>query len=116
MSSDWYKFMYRFWEYAQNFIPSVTIGSIQYNIVSTSVSVTASCGDWVDMNATTGAKGVTLPDPSLLPGALVGVCKVDASANAVTVIGTIDGAVNFDLIAQYETLTLVSVGSEWRAT
>lgn len=115
-SLDWYKFFVRLVAYVQNIVPSVVVGSIQYNIVSTATDVTAAYGDWIESNATGGMILVTLPNPATLPGALVGVAKSDASANVVRVVGTINGVANFDLVAQDETLSLVSIGTGWRAT
>jgi hypothetical protein len=115
-SLDWYKFFVRLVDYVQNIIPSVVVGSIQYNIVTTAVNVTASYGDWVEANAAGGLLLITLPNPATLPGALVGIAKSDASGNIVRAVGTINGVANFDLVAQNETLTLVSIGTGWRAT
>jgi hypothetical protein len=39
--------------------------------------------------------------------------KTDASANAVTVAGTIDGAVNYSLTAQNDYVCVVSDGSNY---
>ncbi len=114
MSDDWYKFLYRLWEYVQNIVPSVTVGSIQYNIVTTAVGMTAAYGDFIQVNAAGGPVSITLPAAATTPGALIDVSKIDASANAVTVVGTINGVANFDLLLQDESITLVSDGTGFR--
>lgn len=58
-------------------------------------------------NATTAAFTVTLPSITTA-GYRYTIKKVDATANAVTIAGTIDGATNYVLSAQYKYVTLVS--------
>ncbi len=70
--------------------------------------------DWtILVNATGGAVTVTLPTPT--SGRLLCVKKTDASANAVTLTGTIDGVVNPTLAAQYSTKVIQGDGSAWWA-
>ncbi len=115
-SLDYYKFFVRLISYVQNLVPSVVIGSIQYNIVSTATNVTAAYGDWVEADASGGLLLVTLPNPATTPGALVGVAKTDSSGNIVRLVGTVNGVANYDLVAQDETATLVAIGAYWRLT
>lgn len=57
----------------------------------------------VECNASGGAFTATLPTPSSVnAGTHYWVKKVDSSGNAVTVGGTIDGATNYSLAAQYK--------------
>lgn len=65
------------------------------------------------VNATSGAKTITLPDARTVSGKQLKIKKTDASGNAVTVAGTIDGAVNYTLSAQNDYVALVSDGSNW---
>lgn len=58
-------------------------------------------------NATTAAFTVTLP-ATVIAGYRYTIKKVDATANAVTIAGTIDGATNYMLSAQYKYVTLIS--------
>lgn len=46
-------------------------------------------------------------------GVLHMIKKVDSSANAVTIIGTIDGDVNFALEFQDESASITSDGTDW---
>lgn len=64
-------------------------------------------------DATAGAFTVTLPPASQVFRMEVTVKKVDASANAITIGGTVDGAVNPTLAAQYKSITVVSDGTAW---
>lgn len=65
------------------------------------------------VNATSGAVTVTLPDETVVQGKQLTIKKTDASGNAVTVAGTIDGAVNYSLAAQNKYISIVSDGTAW---
>lgn len=83
--------------------------------------------DWYDtillVNATGGNITITLPDSGLVAstkdemGKIFYIKKVDASANTVTVDGystqTIDGATTNVINTQYDSITIVSDGSNW---
>lgn len=70
--------------------------------------------DWtILVNATGGAVTVTLPTPT--SGRLLCVKKTDASANAVTLTGTIDGVVNPTLAAQYNSVLMQGDGTTFWA-
>lgn len=62
-------------------------------------------------DATGGVMTVTLPTPTA--GRVLVIKKVDSSANACTVAGTVDGAVNPTLAAQYNSMTIIADGSAW---
>ena len=62
------------------------------------------------MDATAGARNYTLLAPSAWPVFPITVKKIDASANAVTLVGTVDGVVNPTLAAQYVTRQIISDG------
>jgi len=64
-------------------------------------------------DATSAAFNVTLPTPTGRSGFIYTVKKIDSSANAVTVVGTIDGDANFDLELEDESVTITSDGTEW---
>lgn len=64
-------------------------------------------------DATTGPLTVTLPDPADAANTTLIVIKSDASGNAVTVEGTVSGAVDPTLAARYDSMTVVSDGNEW---
>lgn len=61
-------------------------------------------------NATGGAFNVTLP-ATTTPGVRFTIKKVDASANAVTIVATVDGTVNPTLAAQWSSITVVSTST-----
>jgi hypothetical protein len=65
------------------------------------------------VNANSGAKTITLPDAGTVEGKQLKIKKTDASANAVTVVGTIDGAVNYTLDAQNDYVCVVSDGNHY---
>lgn len=79
--------------------------SAAYTIASKDRTVLAS--------ASGGAFTVTLPSASSSKGRRYTIKKVDASANGVTVGGTVDGTVNPVLTAQYQRVTVESDGSAW---
>lgn len=91
-------------------------------------SITANyTAEWSDtvllVNATGGNITVTLPDSGTVSstkdemGKIFHVKKVDASANTVTIDGfstqTIDGATTKVLTTQYDSISIVSDGSNW---
>jgi hypothetical protein len=69
------------------------------------------------VNATGGAVTGTLPPAASCPGHTVTIKKTDASGNAVTVDGnaseTIDGAANYPLTAQWNSVTVQSDGTNF---
>lgn len=69
--------------------------------------------DWVEADASGGPFNLTLP-ASPPTGTIVGVKKVDASANAVTIVGTIDGAVNPTMTKQWHSYEVIYDGTTWR--
>ncbi len=82
------------------------------SIIRTSaVSTTQLTNDRVILeDATGGARNVTLLAPSLWPDFPLTVMKIDASGNAVTIVGTVDGVVNPTLVSRWDTMTIVSDG------
>lgn len=69
------------------------------------------------VNATSGAKTITLPSAATVTGKQLKIKKTDASANAVTVTPSgsqkIDGAANYSLATQNKLVCIVSDGSNW---
>ncbi len=71
----------------------------------------------IAVDATAGAKTVTLPAPATYPGRVISVSKTDSSGNAVTVAsaaGSVYGATS--LASQYSAGTYVSDGTNWHTT
>lgn len=73
--------------------------------------------DFLFCNATAAPFAVTLPNATLFHGKTIVVKKTDASLNTVTVTPvaaqTIDGAATFVLSSQYETVSIISNGTNW---
>lgn len=76
---------------------------------------------WLDStilgDAGGGAITVTLPDPTIVKNEILTVKKIDSSTNVVTVAQngseTIDGATSVDLTGQYDSIRVVSGGTNW---
>lgn len=87
-----------------------------FNTVSAAYTVTL-LDYLVRVDATGGARTVTLPAASSCPGQTFFIKKIDSSANAVTVAragsDTIDGATSVSLASQYARTQLMSNGSGW---
>lgn len=90
------------------------VAKTEWNVRPATVSTTAAVGDHIECDATSGAISVTLPNPINCIGKMVSVSKVDSSGNAVTVVGTVNGAVDPSTTTQYTVYWLLSVGAEWR--
>lgn len=90
-------------------------GIIIYNVITKTSNYTASNGDCVLANASSGAITITLPSPS--SNAIVNVKKIDSSTNAVTVepngSETINGSSSKTIDTQYESYTFISDGTNW---
>lgn len=93
--------------------------NIQQNssVVSKSTTYTAKVNEFVLSDASGGAFTVTLPTAASASGKEVTVKKIDSSGNAVTVDGdgseTIDGALTATLSSQWDSVVVVSNGSNW---
>lgn len=86
-----------------------------YTPTPVSAAHTASDGEFVLVDASTGAVTVTLPTPTT--NTAVGIEKTDTSSNVVTVSPNGTESVNYgsaeDLVAQGESLDLISDGVDW---
>lgn len=94
--------------------PPVVIPS-GMDVVQVSSATIISEAQFADVDATAGAVTITLQSPVGLNGSVCGVAKNDASVNAVTVSGAINGAASYSLPSQYDSKLFISVGAEWRA-
>ena len=65
------------------------------------------------VDCTAGAISVTFPAAIQMQFARVTVKKVDATANAITLVGTIDGTVNPQILTPEVSLTIQSDGASW---
>ena len=84
-------------------------GSMRKSVTSRTgaVTLTTSNSEYQAADATSGAFTITLP-ATATAGYIYTIKKVDASANAVTVAGTIDGVTNYVLSNQYDSVTVIS--------
>jgi len=65
-------------------------------------------------NASSGPITITLPAPERVKGLVLTIKRIDATgANAVTIVGTVDGTVNPTLNAQYKAIQIVAAESGW---
>lgn len=97
-----------------NHTGSLRIGHVDWNVRITATDITAAVGDLCDVDATAAAVNITLPDPAVNIGKMVAVAKADSSANAVNMIGTVNGVVDPAISVQYTCYMLASNGIEWR--
>lgn len=86
-----------------------------------SANYTADATDYLILvDATGGARTITLPKAETWAGFPLVVKKVDSSANAVTIDGngseTIDGATTYALSEQYDSIEILSDGEGWQIT
>ena len=92
------------------------IAWIKRVVVATAVNYTPSVFEVVIVDAVGGARTITLPAIHE-NGNIIDVKKVDASINNVTVDGaggdTIDGALTQTILSQWESIQMVSDGSNW---
>lgn len=84
-------------------------------------TITANAAQQIDdtlvlVDCAGGAITFTLLSPTLATGNALTVKKIDATANAVTLAGTVDGVAGRTLPAQYNSLTMVSNGTSWYRT
>jgi hypothetical protein len=88
---------------------SVNFGLSPYSVLE--------ADDVILADSSGGAVTVGLPAVALSDGRVVYVKKVDASGNAVSADGDgaelVDGLATFDLLVQYESVTLFCDGSQW---
>lgn len=95
----------------------VTSGQRQ-EITEVSANTTLETGHFsVLVDATGGARTITLPAAASHTHRIYNIKKIDVSGNAVTIDGagaeTIDGAATQVLAAQYDSYTIQSDGTEW---
>jgi len=95
------------------------INSLTVAVTSVSANYTLTDDDFlVLVNASGGARTVTLPTAIGIKGRIYVIKKTDNSANAVTVATTssqtIDGATTYSLASQYKRVEVISDGSNWQ--
>lgn len=96
-------------------------GSSLMSVTSKTANYTVSTGDGDDVlvrtDCTSGAVTITLYTAVGNTGKMVSVKKIDSSANAVTIATTssqtIDGSTTRTISSQYNSLTMVSNGTNW---
>lgn len=65
------------------------------------------------INATAGPVTVDLEQPARVHGLVLTIKKIDASANAITILGTVDGVVNPTITAQYAGMQIIADETGW---
>jgi hypothetical protein len=82
--------------------------------VSKTAAYTATSTDYaINCDASSGAFTVTLPTASTNTNQMIIIMKTDASANAITIGGTVNGVANRTLTTQYSSITIHSNGSTY---
>ncbi len=85
--------------------------------VAKTADYTAAGDDTILMNATSGNLTVTLPAAAGKVGWVYNIKKTDSSENTVTIDGnaseTIDGETTLVLTLQYQSVSILSDGSNW---
>lgn len=97
------------------FITAANLSRTVVNITNTGLALIQNACDIVIMSAATNNAQATLPAPST--GAVIVFKRTDSSTNTCTITRnaaeTIDGATSIQLYYQYESVTLVSDGTNW---
>jgi len=98
-------------------IPAGVVAKLNIASKTGAYTIDAASDDVILANAAGGAFTLTLPAISGIAGRVIIVKKTDSSANAVTIDGnsteTIDGAADFQLYNQYESVRLIATSTEW---
>jgi len=116
---------------ANNILDNSTTGYYRYDdrgqfrmvkgVISSSVAIDHDDSDFVRVDASAGARTITLPtvagNKASLKGMVRTIIKIDSSANTVTVDGgaseTINGLTTQVLNSQWESITFVCDGANW---
>lgn len=90
------------------YFPNALAKTANYTILA------ADQGNFISGNATGGAFNLTLPTLAAADdGWNVALMKSDATANAITIVGTVNGVVNPTIATQYSAVMLWWSGSAW---
>jgi hypothetical protein len=85
---------------------------IKYTFIDSSAAgTTAAAWNFINANATAAPFAITIPAANTFTGCQIAIKKTDATANAVTLTGTIDGVVNPTLNIQGDSIILISDGT-----
>lgn len=103
------------WQIFGRFVQAVDYSAL---IKTVSADYTLGADDHVLLvSAVSGDITITLPDASTVDGRQYHIKKVDSSVNSVTLDGysgqTIDGDITQIITAQYDSVLIVSDGSNW---
>gem|GEM_PF-6828931 len=89
-------------------------GSVAFSFVTKTANYTLTAADHtVRIDASSGSITATLPTASTCPGRVYVIKKIDASANTVTVSGSIDGVSSKIYSTQFSGTSVQSNGSTW---
>jgi hypothetical protein len=107
------------WTGTQTYSAAVQFNAtVGYKYTATSDALTLDGTHYmVNVDATAGAKTITLPTAVGCAGRVYIIRKVDSSANAVIIDGnaaeTINGTATYSLTIQYQTASIMSDGAGW---
>ena len=98
----------------------MTLANLRKSVLATAKTTTyvvTATDDFIPVDATSGAFTVTLPTAVGIAGRSYTFKKTDATFSQVTIDGdgteTVDGAANTTVATQYETVEVVSDGTNW---
>jgi hypothetical protein len=89
--------------YKKSFNPGVITSDYQLSVSD----------DVISLDSSGGAFDITLPDPSLAPFKSWVLIKINPEADAISLVGTINGLTNRQLFGEYETMEIYSNGSSY---
>jgi len=97
--------------------PFMQLSSLGYGVKTVTGTYTAANDAVIRCDASAGAFTISLPTASGIKGKAYLIKKVDSSTNAVTIdpygTETIDGAATVTLASQYDSVIVVSDGTNW---
>jgi len=97
--------------------PFMQLSSLGYGVKTITADYIAAYDAVIRCDASAGALTISLPTASGITGKAYLIKKVDSSANAITIdpygTETIDGAATVTLASQYDSVIVVSDGTNW---
>lgn len=97
------------------------LGNIQRAILPSTIRLVKTSGtikptardNLLLINTAAGPVTVDLEQPARVHGLVLTIKKIDASANAITILGTVDGTVNPTLTTQYSGMQIIADETGW---
>lgn len=104
---------------AGNLVDAATTVLAKFTSISTAIATVSANTPLTDAHSTVlvdasgAARTITLPAANAYSGITYNIKKIDASANTVTIAGTIDGVVNKVINSQWTNICVQSNGTAW---